>query len=123
MRFVATRAFRNNCELEIKGALHPDHVHKSAVFSIGGDLPLERLTPSEQNLVSQLRSAECICDADDAERVRVVGDEIATEEKREKRARKEPWIRAHKIQVIQAFLAGCAVVAAIIMVILALRRH
>ncbi len=105
MRFVATRDFSNNCGLEIKNALHPNHVHKGAVFSIGLDLPFELLTPSEQKLVSDLRNAECICNADDAERVKMIRDEVATEKQRLRRTNTERWTRAHKLQVTAMIIA------------------
>src|SRR6266478_5767812 len=105
MRFVAVRDFRNNCGLEIKGALHPDHVHKGAVFSIGSASGFELLTQSQRSLVSQLRSAGCICDADDTERVKFVRAEVATEQRREKRTKSEPWTRAHRLQVAGIIVA------------------
>lgn len=107
MKFIGIRDFRNNCGLEIEDALDPDHVHKGAVFSIGLDLPFELLTPSEQKLVSDLRREGCICDADDIERVRAVRDEIAVEQKRERRDKAEQnrWTIDRRLVVFVIIIA------------------
>ena len=59
MKLVATSDFRNQApeKISVAGALHPLHIHKGARFSIGGDSPLEKLTPEEKRLVVELRRA------------------------------------------------------------------
>jgi hypothetical protein len=112
MKFVAIQAFRNNCGLKIEGPSLPDHVHKGAVFAIGLDLPFELLTPSEQKIVNDLRREQCVCDADDTERVNAVRAEIAKDKKRERRDR--AWSLEKWCMVLGVIFAAIALIWAVV---------
>ena len=80
MKLVAASNFRNTvpAKIEIEGALHPLHVHKGARFTIGGDMPFEKLTASDRQLVAGLNIAGRIVDADSQpDKVRQIDREVA----------------------------------------------
>jgi hypothetical protein len=78
MKFVSTSAFLNTApeKIIVAGALHPRHVHKGARLSIGGDLPLEKLAPTEQRLVAELNIAGRIVEESQVETVAKIDAEV-----------------------------------------------
>jgi len=87
MKLIALRDFRNTHELEIADALHEKHVHKGAVFSIGGtdakgnEIPFDKLLKRDQELVALLSYAKCIGNGADTELVKRIQKEAAEEAK------------------------------------------
>lgn len=89
MKLIALRDFRNNTNprLEIEGAVHEDHVHMGAVFTVGTDkagkdIPdFEDLPKAEKELVQLLKGAEAIGDATDEKVLARVKREVAAREK------------------------------------------
>ena len=92
-KFIARKDFRNNCGLDIKDPIHPDHVHKGAIFTLGADnrgndLPLEKakeMVAAQSELIVALDAAECIYSAEDAAKLKLVQDEVAADKRREAR--------------------------------------
>src|SRR5580704_14578646 len=79
MKLIAIRSFKNpERTLQIKDAVHPDHVHKGATFVIGEKLetPFEKLTKQEKLLVQHLTISNCVGDAFDAKVVSEVEREL-----------------------------------------------
>ena len=84
MQLIAKRAFKNpGRKLSIKDALHPDHVHKGATFSIGTEKEVKNLNGDDQKMVLLLNVADCLGDATDEKIVRAVQAEVAAEKKAE----------------------------------------
>ena len=84
MKLIAKRDFRNpQRKLEIKDAIHPDHVHMGARFTIGPkpESTFKELRAEDQLLVSQLSAADCISDATDE---KIVASIDAATDEREK---------------------------------------
>ena len=57
-KFIATSGFKNTFGAEIEGALHPDHIHKGAIFSIGvdstgNDIPLDKMGKDDKQLAKR----------------------------------------------------------------------
>ena len=79
MKLVATSDFRNPApdKISVAGALHPLHVHKGARFSIGGDVPFEKLVSDEKKLVVELNNAGRIVEPSQIELVAKIDAEIA----------------------------------------------
>ncbi len=106
MKLIATQNFRNVQSLRLKdddgkstldNALHADHIHKGAVFSIGDDklklnaadlMKLNKSDASAAYNVSLLLHAGVIADATDEKAVKAVKDSIAEDERRENNAKK-----------------------------------
>ena len=90
MKLVATSDFKNTHpdKIEVDNALHPAHVHKGARFSIGGDLPIEKLAASDKMLVGQLNNSGRIVYETQTEAVKKIDEEVArAEESKEKPAK------------------------------------
>ena len=72
----------------IPGAVHSDHVHKGAIFTLGldksgKDIPeFERLEKADQRTLALLKVARCVGDATDAEIVARVNAEVAEDNRR-----------------------------------------
>lgn len=81
MKLVATAAFRNTApdKIIVAGAQHPGHVHKGARFTIGGDTPLDQLTPDDRRLVVLLNTAGRIVEESQVELVAKVDAEVKAE--------------------------------------------
>ncbi len=84
MKLVATSDFRNQApdKISVAGALHPQHIHKGARFSIGDEKPLEKLTPEEKRLVVELNCAGRIVEPSQVELVAKIDAEVATESRK-----------------------------------------
>jgi hypothetical protein len=57
-KFIATSGFKNTFVAEIEGALHPDHIHKGAIFSIGvdaqgNDIPMDKMGKDDKQLAKR----------------------------------------------------------------------
>ena len=83
MKLIALSDFRNTHEIEIENPIHEKHVHMGAIFSIGGDLPLEKMKQEDRLLVAALNAAGRIGDATNPETVKAVQAKVAAEKKRE----------------------------------------
>ncbi len=83
MKLIAIRDFSNNVpdKLDIKDALHDRHVHKGAIFTVGDELPFDKLTKPDQALVALLNYSKCVGDATNKDVVARVQAEIAAEKK------------------------------------------
>lgn len=82
MQLIAIRNFRNpGRALEIEEPVAPDHVHKGAIFEIGGKAPFDKLNRTDKELVVQLNAAQCIADATDEKIVKAVRAELEEESK------------------------------------------
>jgi hypothetical protein len=77
MKFVSTANFRGSPLIKCEKQIHPLHVHKGARFSIGGDLPMEKLTPAEQKFVAELNIAGRIVEVSQVELVAKIDAEVA----------------------------------------------
>lgn len=89
MKLIAKTSFRNPGQaIEVEGAQHPDHIHQGATFTIGGDLPFEKLKKADQELVKTLNAADRLADATNPEIVKKVLAEVAEKAKVEARAAK-----------------------------------
>lgn len=86
MNLIALRNFRNNHELEIEGAIHEKHVHKGAIFSVGGKKEFKDLTKAEQRIVIELNQSECIGDANNTTLVKRIEAEVKAEKAAEAKA-------------------------------------
>src|SRR5258708_23097506 len=88
MKLIATRDFfrvpaLKNIKVEGGPPIHQNQIHKGARFEIGEGAKLSDLTEQEKQLVGLLSYANCIGDATNAEVLKSVGDDIATDKKRE----------------------------------------
>lgn len=91
MKLIAKTSFRNPGQaIEIEGAQHPDHIHQGAIFTIGGDLPFEKLKKADQMLVVTLNAADRLGDANNPEIVKKVNAEVAERAKAEARSVAKP---------------------------------
>lgn len=109
MKLIALKSFRNVATLRLKedkdgkqvstidSALHDDHIHKGAIFSIGADNlkltaadlhKLAKQDASAANAVSLLVHAECVGDATDTKVVEAVKASVKEDETRESNAKK-----------------------------------
>lgn len=89
MKLVATSDFRNTHTDKIDvgdDKIADSHVHKGARFSIGGDVPLEKLSGADKRLVAELNAAGRIVYADQTEKVKAIDAEVAAETKKVKAA-------------------------------------
>jgi len=81
MNLVATSDFRNQWldKIQIDDAQHDLHVHKGARFSIGKpELPFDKLTQAEKQIVVALNNSGRILDADaQKDKVAIIDKEIA----------------------------------------------
>lgn len=80
MNLVATSDFRNQWtdKIEIADTPHELHIPKGSRFSIGGDLPLEKLSQGDRQIVTLLNSSGRILDADNQkDKVAIIDKEIA----------------------------------------------
>lgn len=106
MKLIAKRNFRNpgrQIKLE-RHEFNEDHIHKGAVFEIGGNKPYEALNGSDQKLVMELNFADCIGDASNPEIVKAVQKELAEEQ-----AREEARTESHKAPSKRAKAEAAAV--------------
>lgn len=88
MLVIAKRDFRNpGRQLELKDAVHPDHVHMGAVFQFGAKLetPLKELKPAERELIIQLAAADCLSDGTDEKVVKEIQAAVKERDGREAR--------------------------------------
>lgn len=87
MKLVAVSAFRNTNpgRIKVEGALHANHVHKGARLSIGGDLPLEKLSQEDRDLVVLLNIANRIVEPSQTEAVAAIDAEAKAEAEAQKR--------------------------------------
>jgi hypothetical protein len=84
MKLIAKRDFRNvGNAIEIENAIHPDHIHKGALFVVGVDekTPYEKLNKTDQAFVATLNAADCVADGSDEKIVRLVMAEVTAEKK------------------------------------------
>lgn len=91
MDLIALRDFRRTPDLkdiEVQGAIHENHIHMGATFSIGTAKELKDLSVRDRQLVAHLAFAKCVGDATDPKVVKAVKEEIAVNERREKNAAK-----------------------------------
>ena len=108
MQLIATRAFYRvpafEC-IEIKGAVHPKHIHKGARFTLGdfaaGDIA-KKPASDEKKIAAMLIATGCAVEAT-PENVAKVEAEVAAE------ARREANAEARDAKAVQAFIAGQAV--------------
>jgi hypothetical protein len=123
MKFVAIRDLANVPSIGITvdpkspGFKHPKHIHKGYRFTFGSTDIFDDLPQSEKLTVSQLLVSKgvVIDDGSAASNAAIakVEAEIAEDkerEKRDKRARREPWTRAHKLQtaaLVVSIIVGC----------------
>jgi hypothetical protein len=77
MRLVATGNFRGSPLIKCEKQINPLHVHQGARFSIGGDLPLDKLKPEEQRFVAELNIAGRIVEVSQVELVAKIDAEVA----------------------------------------------
>jgi len=113
MKLIATAPFRNNLDprIEIEGALHPDHIHRGAVFIIGRDKAGKSIDDEEQlskidaNNIRLLTLAKCIGSANDEKLVKQVAAEVAEEKAREAN-QKTAQARAGTPESVLASLLG-----------------
>lgn len=92
MKLVATSDFRisDPSAIEVESeSLHENHVHKGARFSIGGDLPFEKLPANAKKLVVELNVSGRIVSTDQTEKVKAIDAEVAQEAKAAKKATPE----------------------------------
>lgn len=84
MKLVATSDFKNPRPDTIDHAEreHDLFIHKGARFSIGDDLPFEKLNGDDKKLVTLLNSAGRIVAEDDKEKVAMIDKEAGMEKKR-----------------------------------------
>jgi hypothetical protein len=86
MKLIAKRDFRNTGQaIEIEDAIHPDHVHKGAIFIVGKEekTPFDGLSRQDKEFVSLLNAADCIADGSDDKIVKQVMAEVAADKKAE----------------------------------------
>lgn len=88
MKLVAASDFRNTANLEIEDALHPAHVHKGARFTIGAELPVEKLNAGDKRLLAELNAAGRVVEASNTKAVEQIDAEVKTEEARLKKLAK-----------------------------------
>lgn len=99
MKLVATSDFRNpNVEKIDVGAnkIHDLHIHKGARFSIGGDLPFEKLSAADKKLVVELNVAGRIVEESQKEKAKQIDDEVKADEAAEAARNKKPEASAKK---------------------------
>ena len=99
-KFIATSGFKNTFGAEIEGALHPDHIHKGAIFSIGvdgqgNDIPLDKMGKDDKQLakrfgkewalIANLNLCGRIADATNKDVVAKIQKEVADEAASKKR--------------------------------------
>jgi hypothetical protein len=77
-KLVATSNFRNTApdKINVADKVNDLHVHKGARFSIGGDLPLEKLTADEKKLAVELNCAGRIVEVSQVELVAKIDEEV-----------------------------------------------
>ena len=81
MQLIAASDFRNTApdKIEVEsGVKHSEHVHKGARFSIGGNLPFEKLTASDKKLVVELNASGRIISVEQKELAKRVDSEVAS---------------------------------------------
>lgn len=86
MKLIAKRDFRNTGRaIEIEGALHPDHIHKGAMFIVGKDenTPYKDLSKQDKEFVGLLNIADCVGDGNDEKIVKLVMAEVEADKKAE----------------------------------------
>jgi hypothetical protein len=89
MKLLATRSFANpKRQLQIENAQHPDHVHKGAIFDIGGDVPIKKMRREDAELIGRLSLAKCVAEPS-PENIAKVEAELAVERKRAEREERE----------------------------------
>lgn len=78
MKLIAKRNFRNpgrQIKLD-KHEFNEDHIHKGAIFEIGGNKAFEALNKTDQELVVALNAADCLGDASNPEIVKAIQKEL-----------------------------------------------
>ncbi|MGD0258967.1 MAG: hypothetical protein ABSD29_03990 [Verrucomicrobiota bacterium] len=67
MKFIATHSFRNvGGKIKVENALHPEHIHKGAIFEIGTEPTLKALAKADHKngeLAARLLMALCVVEA------------------------------------------------------------
>jgi len=124
MKLVTKRDFANVPRLgltidpKVPGFKHPNHVHKGYRFEIGTAEKFDDLSDDDKKLVAELMVSQATVAAADTAEVAKIDAEVATDREREKqnnlalkRAKREPWTRAHKLQIAAL---SVSIVAAII---------
>lgn len=88
MQLIATRSFRNVASrIKLEGAQHPLHVHKGAIFEIGGEVPLAKIQDErQQELAARLISAKVAVEPT-PEVVATIEAELEFDRKHEARAK------------------------------------
>jgi|ERR1700677_2288886 len=123
MKLIAIRDLANVPSIGITvdskspGFKHPKHIHKGYRFDFGSTDIYEDLSPEERKTVGLLLDSKAVVVDDGStgskEAIAKVEAEIAEDkerEKRDKRTRREPWTRAHKLQLTAmgvALLIAC----------------
>jgi hypothetical protein len=90
-----------------RGFKHPKHIHKGYRFNFGSVDTFDGLTQDEKNTVGLLLHSKAVVIDDDSPASKAaiakIEAEIAEDKEREKRdtkRMKEPWTRAHKLQIL-----------------------
>ena len=86
MQFIATRAIYKVPKLQnikLDKELHPNAIHKGAIFSIGDDKAFDSLPRDEKEIVALLVDSHCVGDANDTELVKRINAEVLAEKRRE----------------------------------------
>ena len=95
MDLIALRDFRNVPALRLKqadkdgvekttlkDAIHDDHIHKGAIFSIGTAKTADRCTQEEKMLIGELLYTGAAAPASDEKIVKLVREDVEIEKKR-----------------------------------------
>ena len=85
MKLIATSDFRNPDPLILEAEdslLHESHIHKGCRFSIGGNLPFEKLSASQKKLIVELNVAGRIIEESQKELAARIDAEVELEEKK-----------------------------------------